>query len=70
MVVGEYSFVPRGFSRTQQTNDSLSCARESHYPKVRYESLSVKLTNPDSKTEGPEICGRGKVECGLPEIRK
>ena len=62
--------VPKGVSNPQPTKYSLYNARESLYPNVRYESLSVKLTILDSEMKSPKMSGCGNVECGLPEFRK
>jgi len=62
--------VPKGVCNPQPTKYSLYNARESLYPNVCYESLSVKLTIPDSEMMSPKMSGWRKVECGLPEFRK
>jgi len=62
--------VPKGVCNPQPTKYSLYNARESLYPNVHYESLSAKLTTPDSEMKSPKMSGRGNVECGLPEFRK
>ena len=62
--------IPRGVSNPQPTKYSLSNARESLYLNVCYESLSVKLTIPDSEMKSPKMSGCRNIECGLPEFWK
>jgi len=62
--------VPKGVCNPQPTKYSLYNARESLYPNVHYESLSVKLTTPDSEMKSPKMPGCRNVECGLPDLRK